>query len=122
MSDRVASRAVEAPVERLQVSAFRIPTDYPEADGTLEWHASSSGARCIGSRKRRGSRSSSRHPRRGAVRCRHAPAVRGATPDTLLVADGFSCREQIAQQTGRRSLHLAEVLALAMRDSSSPAL
>jgi len=38
------------------------------------------------------------------------PAVRAAAPDTLVVTDGFSCREQIAQLTGRRPLHLAEVL------------
>jgi Fe-S oxidoreductase len=42
------------------------------------------------------------------------PAVREADPDTLLVADGFSCREQIAQQTGRTALHTAQVLALAI--------
>jgi Fe-S oxidoreductase len=42
------------------------------------------------------------------------PAVRAATQDTLIVADGFSCREQIAQTTGRRTLHLAEVLRLAL--------
>jgi len=29
------------------------------------------------------------------------PAVRSAAPDTLIVADGFSCREQIQQSTGR---------------------
>jgi hypothetical protein len=39
------------------------------------------------------------------------PAVRAATPDTLLVADGFSCREQIAQNTARRAVHFAEVIA-----------
>jgi Fe-S oxidoreductase/FAD/FMN-containing dehydrogenase len=39
------------------------------------------------------------------------PAVRAAGPDTLIVTNGFSCREQIAQNTGRRALHLAEVLA-----------
>ncbi|HEX4308733.1 MAG TPA: FAD-binding and (Fe-S)-binding domain-containing protein [Acidobacteriaceae bacterium] len=38
------------------------------------------------------------------------PAVRAAAADTLLVADGFSCREQIAQNTDRRALHFAEVL------------
>ena len=38
------------------------------------------------------------------------PEVREAPPGTLIVADGFSCREQIAQATGRRALHLAEVL------------
>ena len=38
------------------------------------------------------------------------PAVRRAPDDTIIVADGFSCREQIAQATGRRALHLAELL------------
>lgn len=42
------------------------------------------------------------------------PAVRAAEPETLVVADGFSCRSQIEQATGRRALHLAEVLRLAM--------
>src|SRR5262249_45606324 len=42
------------------------------------------------------------------------PAVRGAPRDTLIVADGFSCREQIAQSSDRRALHLAEVLRLAL--------
>jgi hypothetical protein len=41
------------------------------------------------------------------------PAVRAASPDTVIVADGFSCREQIAQATGRHALHLAEVIAMA---------
>ncbi|HET7403871.1 MAG TPA: heterodisulfide reductase-related iron-sulfur binding cluster, partial [Usitatibacter sp.] len=43
------------------------------------------------------------------------PAVRAAAEDTLIVADGFSCREQIAQLTGRHALHLADVLAAAAR-------
>ncbi len=43
------------------------------------------------------------------------PAVREADPETLVLADGFSCREQIRQATGRRALHLAEVLQLALR-------
>jgi Fe-S oxidoreductase len=42
------------------------------------------------------------------------PAVRAAAADTLIVGDGFSCREQIAHATGRRALHLAEVLELAL--------
>lgn len=42
------------------------------------------------------------------------PAVRASTEDTLLVADGFSCREQIEQGTGRSTVHLAEVLAGAL--------
>ena len=43
------------------------------------------------------------------------PAVRAAAAETLLIADGFSCREQIAQTTGRRALHLAQVLQMALR-------
>ena len=43
------------------------------------------------------------------------PAVREAADGALLIADGFSCREQIAQSTGRRALHLAEVLEMAIR-------
>jgi Fe-S oxidoreductase len=38
------------------------------------------------------------------------PTVRAAAPGTLIVADGFSCREQIAQGTPRRALHLAQVV------------
>ena len=42
------------------------------------------------------------------------PAVRQADPSTLVIADGFSCREQIAQSTDRHALHLAEVMKLAI--------
>jgi Fe-S oxidoreductase len=42
------------------------------------------------------------------------PAVRAASPKAIIVADGFSCKEQIAQETDRRALHLAEVLKMAM--------
>ncbi|MGC1448830.1 MAG: heterodisulfide reductase-related iron-sulfur binding cluster, partial [Candidatus Sulfotelmatobacter sp.] len=45
------------------------------------------------------------------------PAVRKAPADWLIIADGFSCREQIAQGTGRHALHLAEVLQLALDPS-----
>jgi L-alanine-DL-glutamate epimerase-like enolase superfamily enzyme len=31
--------SVEIPVENIQVKAFKIPTDMPESDGTLEWNA-----------------------------------------------------------------------------------
>jgi Fe-S oxidoreductase len=44
------------------------------------------------------------------------PAVRAAAADALIVADGFSCREQIAQATGRRALHLADLLEMAARE------
>ena len=46
------------------------------------------------------------------------PAVRKASTDTVIVSDGFSCREQIWQATGRRAMHLAEVLELARRQSA----
>jgi Fe-S oxidoreductase len=39
------------------------------------------------------------------------PAVRAMPAEALIVTNGFSCREQIAHGTGRRALHLAEVLA-----------
>ncbi|GIH14444.1 FAD-binding and (Fe-S)-binding domain-containing protein [Rugosimonospora africana] len=39
------------------------------------------------------------------------PAVRAAEPDTVVLADGFSCRIQLDQLAGRRGRHLAEVLA-----------
>ena len=39
------------------------------------------------------------------------PMVREAEEDTLILADGFSCREQIEQGTGRKTLHIAEVMA-----------
>ncbi|HEY7213882.1 MAG TPA: hypothetical protein VIC28_04590, partial [Thermoanaerobaculia bacterium] len=43
------------------------------------------------------------------------PAVREAPENALIVTSGFSCREQIAQATGRRALHPAQVLRLALR-------
>jgi Fe-S oxidoreductase len=43
------------------------------------------------------------------------PAVRQADEDTLIIADGFSCREQIAQVTDRHALHLAQVLQMAIQ-------
>jgi hypothetical protein len=42
------------------------------------------------------------------------PAIRDAAADTLIIADGFSCREQIEQCTGRSTKHVAEVLAMAI--------
>jgi Fe-S oxidoreductase len=42
------------------------------------------------------------------------PLVREAAADTLIIANGFSCREQIEQSTGRQTLHLAEVLRMAV--------
>jgi FAD/FMN-containing dehydrogenase/Fe-S oxidoreductase len=42
------------------------------------------------------------------------PAVRAAASDTLVVADGTSCRQQIADGAGRAALHTAKVLMMAV--------
>lgn len=42
------------------------------------------------------------------------PAVRRCPEETLIVADGFSCRGQIEQQTHRRALHTSQVLQMAI--------
>lgn len=44
------------------------------------------------------------------------PAVRAAERDTIVIADGFSCREQIAQTTDRHGLHLAQLIQMALRE------
>jgi FAD/FMN-containing dehydrogenase/Fe-S oxidoreductase len=49
------------------------------------------------------------------------PAVRAAPAEALVVASGFSCRQQIAHATDRRALHLAEVVRLALRTAGRPA-
>ena len=46
------------------------------------------------------------------------PRVREAPTDTLIVTDGFSCREQISQATNRRALHLAEVVQMALHQKT----
>ncbi len=43
------------------------------------------------------------------------PKVRAAAEDTIIVSDGFSCRQQIAFGTPRRAMHTAEVLAMALQ-------
>ncbi len=45
------------------------------------------------------------------------PAVRNAAADTLIITDGFSCYQQIEGLTGRRALHIAEVLQMAIREA-----
>ncbi|HUS54611.1 MAG TPA: FAD-linked oxidase C-terminal domain-containing protein [Thermohalobaculum sp.] len=42
------------------------------------------------------------------------PAVRAAAMDTLVVADGTSCRHQIADGSGREALHAAKILLMAV--------
>jgi Fe-S oxidoreductase len=48
------------------------------------------------------------------------PEVRKAPVSSIIVADGFSCKEQIAQETSRYALHLAEVLRLGLGDEKKP--
>jgi Fe-S oxidoreductase/FAD/FMN-containing dehydrogenase len=47
------------------------------------------------------------------------PAVRNAPADWLIIADGFSCREQIEQCTGRKTVHLAEVIQMSMKQTTT---
>jgi hypothetical protein len=42
------------------------------------------------------------------------PAVRNADTATLVVADGTSCRHQIADGTDRTALHVSRVLAMSL--------
>ncbi|WP_338875115.1 FAD-binding and (Fe-S)-binding domain-containing protein [Spirosoma sp. SC4-14] len=46
------------------------------------------------------------------------PKVREAGDDTLVIADGFSCREQIEQGTDRQGMHLAQVMQMALREQN----
>jgi Fe-S oxidoreductase len=46
------------------------------------------------------------------------PAVRRADSDTLVVADGTSCRHQIKDGSGREALHVARVLAMSLDAST----
>ncbi|HXD85619.1 MAG TPA: FAD-linked oxidase C-terminal domain-containing protein, partial [Urbifossiella sp.] len=46
------------------------------------------------------------------------PAVRKAD-DKLLIADGFSCETQIEQGSGRKPLHIAEVIAAALPNDTA---
>jgi Fe-S oxidoreductase len=48
------------------------------------------------------------------------PKVRAADEHTIIVANGFSCREQIAQTTSRQALHPAQVLKMALDDRDQP--
>jgi Fe-S oxidoreductase len=45
------------------------------------------------------------------------PAVRAESTETLIVADGTSCRHQIRDGTGRHAMHVARVLEQALEDA-----
>jgi Fe-S oxidoreductase len=44
-----------------------------------------------------------------------APAVRAADANTLIVADGTSCRHQVGDTTGRKPIHVARLLEMALK-------
>ena len=46
------------------------------------------------------------------------PAVRNTAADTLIITDGFSCYQQIEGLTGRKALHIAEVLQMAIQSGA----
>ena len=50
------------------------------------------------------------------------PAVRRAETDTLVIADGTSCRHQIKDGTPREALHAARVLAISLDRAKNSSL
>src|SRR5438045_404999 len=42
------------------------------------------------------------------------PSVRDAAAEELVIADGFSCKHQVAELSGRRALHTAQVIKMAL--------
>ena len=50
------------------------------------------------------------------------PAVRKADLDTLIVADGTSCRHQIHDGAGRTAHHVARVLAMSLQERRAAAV
>ena len=47
------------------------------------------------------------------------PHLRSLPKDTILIADGFSCKTQIEQATPRQALHLAQLLQMAKNEGPS---
>ena len=47
------------------------------------------------------------------------PKVRSAARETIVISDGFSCRQQIAHGTRRKGMHLAEVIAMALKQDGA---
>lgn len=44
------------------------------------------------------------------------PAIREASDQAIIIADGFSCREMIEQHTNRKALHLAQFIQMSLRE------
>ena len=56
---------------------------------------------------------------KGAANACCCPRCAPRGRDTLMIADGFSCREQVRQTTDRVPLHLAEVIQMGMREGAA---
>jgi hypothetical protein len=96
-------------IERVEISAYEVSTVAPESDGTAEW---SKTTLVVAERDK--------YDISMAIgEATLLPAVRETPAATLLVADGFSCREQVEQATGRKGLHLAQVAEMALRQAGS---
>jgi Fe-S oxidoreductase len=48
------------------------------------------------------------------------PAIQSATQETIIVSDGFSCREQISQLGHKQAMHFAEALARGCKSAALP--
>ncbi|MDT8912143.1 FAD-binding and (Fe-S)-binding domain-containing protein [Amycolatopsis sp. PS_44_ISF1] len=57
---------------------------------------------------------------RAVAEDRMLPALRAAPDSAVVLSDGFSCRTQIEQESGRRAVHLAELLRQGLRDQDGP--
>jgi FAD/FMN-containing dehydrogenase/Fe-S oxidoreductase len=71
---------------------------------------------CCGMAGAFGYQSETQEASRAMAEARLLPAVRAAAADDLIVADGTSCRHQIADLSGRRAVHSVQVLDRALRD------
>jgi Fe-S oxidoreductase len=82
--------------------------------GKLGLHIDAPDSGCCGMA---GSFGFERHKYDVSIKCAERvllPALRGADAEALVVTNGYSCREQIAQTTGRQAMHLAELLLMAL--------
>jgi len=134
------------PVETLQVSTYTVPTDAPESDGTLEWtrttlvlvEVKSAGKCGLGYTYADTATASLIHTLANVVIQSNAmspPATHSSMWHRIrnlgrpgicsmaisIMADGFGCCEQIAQETGRHALHLAEVIQMGLQQKGGTA-
>ena len=102
----------EIKITRIEISAYTIPTECPESKLGLDarfW--SQEVAACHGSfgfKQEHNDILSQLENRFSSQK------VRETSTATLVMADGFSCREQIFQTTGRQGIHMVEVMQKAL--------